>query len=674
MFSLAAMSGSLVLVTPVTAQQEPPKPVVLESVTVAGSNAIPLQDFFRAPQIRGVSLSPDGKTILGIRVINERDALVAVDLATKKALILTNYKDADVIRPIWLTSDRIGFALIDRKRGLGDQVRGPGFFAIDKNGESFRQLVEQGTESERGSMLASGASFVSRIYANATATDELLMSVPSYQARGVFSSTVYRVNSRTGRNSLASLGGPDNALVWVASPNGTLRAALSNRDNVSRLHIRESESAPWRVVYENKDEDYAKAITPLSLDAEGRLLVSAYNGSDMRGIFRLDVRQGSLKLEPLFSALAQDLNGSNLIRSAASGKIYGITYEIDRPSVNWFDRDLQSLQAGINKVLPDTVNRISGQLEKLDGKVLIQAYSDRDAGRYLIYDRATREMVQVAVERPWLDSKKMGKSEFFRYDARDGLSIPAILTTPPGSSGKKLPLVVMHYGGPWARAINYGFDENVQFLASRGYAVLMPAPRASTDWGLKHFSSGFKQWGLAMQDDVTDGVLDLVKKGVVDPDRVCIAGASYGGYMTMMGLVKEPKLFKCGVNWVGVTDPAFMFTVTWTDFNRADAGVFTLKRTLGDPDLDRAQFDLTSPVKRAKEITQPVLMAYGGLDQRVPIINGEKMRDALSGHNKGVEWVVYPDEGHGWLRKDNVYDFWRRVERFLAANIGSTSE
>ena len=163
------------------------------------------------------------------------------------------------------------------------------------------------------------------------------------------------------------------------------------------------------------------------------------------------------------------------------------------------------------------------------------------------------KLEQIAQSAPWIDTKRMAHTEFFRYQARDGMTIPATLTLPANAANaKNLPLVVLHYGGPWVRPISWQWDPHVQFLASRGYAVLMPAPRASTGFGWKLFRGGWKQWGLAMQDDVTDGVNDLIKRGIADPKRICLAGASYGGYLTMMGLVKEPNLFRCGINWVGV--------------------------------------------------------------------------------------------------------------------------
>jgi dipeptidyl aminopeptidase/acylaminoacyl peptidase len=260
----------------------------------------------------------------------------------------------------------------------------------------------------------------------------------------------------------------------------------------------------------------------------------------------------------------------------------------------------------------------------------------------------------------------MAKTEFFRYTARDGTSIPAQLTIPNSGKGKKNPLVVLHYGGPWVRPIHWHWDPVVQFLASRGYAVFMPAPRGSRGFGFELFKAGWKQWGLAMQDDVTDGVHVLIAQGIVDPERVAIAGASYGGYLTMMGLVKEPKLFRCGINWVGVTDPDLMYSVTWTDFNQAGVAAFSLPTLMGDQKQYAEQFKATSPLRRASEIRQPVMMAYGGQDRRVPMINGELMRDALAKHNKNVEWIVYPGEAHGWRTEEVNFDFWARVETFLS--------
>jgi dipeptidyl aminopeptidase/acylaminoacyl peptidase len=160
-----------------------------------------------------------------------------------------------------------------------------------------------------------------------------------------------------------------------------------------------------------------------------------------------------------------------------------------------------------------------------------------------------------------------------------------------------------------------------------------------------------------------------VQQGTVDEKRVAFVGASYGGYAAMQALVKEPDLFRCAVNWVGVTDPAHMHSMTWTDFAAIDASRLNLNVLLGDAERDADQFRATSPLANAARIRQPVLMAYGGLDRRVPIENGERMRNALAGHNRNVEWIVYADEGHGWLKEENNVDFWSRVEKFLGRHL-----
>jgi dipeptidyl aminopeptidase/acylaminoacyl peptidase len=170
-----------------------------------------------------------------------------------------------------------------------------------------------------------------------------------------------------------------------------------------------------------------------------------------------------------------------------------------------------------------------------------------------------------------------------------------------------------------------------------------------------------------MQDDLTDGINYLAAQGIIDKDRVCIVGGSYGGYAVMMGLAKDPDLYRCGINLYGVTDPMLLYTTTWSDTSGSDAEKFTMPVMLGDPVKDAALLKAASPLHNAAKITKPVFMAYGGKDVRVPLIHGEKMRDSLKG-KIAVEWVVYPDEGHGWNKTANNVDFWTRAENFLNKN------
>ena len=216
---------------------------------------------------------------------------------------------------------------------------------------------------------------------------------------------------------------------------------------------------------------------------------------------------------------------------------------------------------------------------------------------------------------------------------------------------------------------SWGWDAEAQFFASRGYAVIQPNFRGTTGMGLKHLLASFKQWGLTMQDDITDTALWALKQGIADPKRMCIYGASYGGYAAMQALVKTPDLFQCGINFVGITDLQLFHSVTWSDSSDSDFSRYLLPVMVGDADRDKAQLRATSPAQNADKIKMPVFMAYGGEDRRVPIIHGERMRDALEKLGKPFEWMVKSDEGHGYTKLENRVDFYTRFEAFLKKSL-----
>ncbi|MEE8615352.1 MAG: alpha/beta fold hydrolase [Roseateles sp.] len=265
----------------------------------------------------------------------------------------------------------------------------------------------------------------------------------------------------------------------------------------------------------------------------------------------------------------------------------------------------------------------------------------------------------------------MGQRDYHRIKARDGEELPVLVTQPAGGVKGKAPVVVLVHGGPYVRGTHWPWEPDAQFLASRGYLVLEPEYRGSTGYGFKHFRAGWKQWGLAMQDDLADTLDWAVKRGWADPQRACIMGASYGGYAAMMGAVTQGELFKCAINWVGVTDIGLLSSIHWSDISEEWKN-YGMKRLVADPDTDAEQIKKTSPVQRAKEIRMPLLMAYGGEDRRVPLKHGSDMKAALR-PDQDLEWVVYPDEGHGWFNLKTHEDFWGRVERFLARHIGTAA-
>ena len=446
-----------------------------------------------------------------------------------------------------------------------------------------------------------------------------------------------------------------------------MRGALAvDKGTVRRFFWRPSEDAKWELQYEYGLRD--PEIRPIAFDGDGSMIVASDKDRDTLALYRYDVRKKALG-ELLAAHPHVDLSGG-LIYDRSKKRIVGVNYDAEQPGTAWFDEDFARLQKGIDGALPGHRNVLSPASASV---ILVHSYSDADPGGYYLFDTGKRRLEPLVSTRKGIKSETMSAREPIRYTARDGLEIPAYLTLPKGAEPKNLPLVVYVHGGPWVRGTHWAWRDEPAFLAALGYAVLEPEFRGSTGWGKKLYLAGFKQWGKGMQDDLNDGVDWLAKQGTIDPRRVCIMGASYGGYAVMMGLARDPDRWRCGINYVGVTDINLMFDVTWSDMADSDFLRYTAKQMIGDPELDAAQLKATSPLENAARIKAPVLMAYGGGDQRVPLVHGEKMRDALLKRGAAVEWVVYTDEGHGFLLEANRYDFYRRVARFLDANIGANA-
>ncbi len=259
----------------------------------------------------------------------------------------------------------------------------------------------------------------------------------------------------------------------------------------------------------------------------------------------------------------------------------------------------------------------------------------------------------------------MAEMKPISYQARDGSLIHGYLTLPPGGGSSNLPLIVNPHGGPWARDIR-SFNREVQFLASRGYAVLQINFRGSTGYGRKWLEAGYGQWGLAMQDDITDGVNWAVAQGIADPRRVGIYGASYGGYATMAGLAFTPDLYRCGVNYVGVTDIELLLKTIPKGWEVVRA---QLEVTTGDARKNRERLEATSPLVHADQIRAPVFFVYGNLDDRVNRKHATRLAGQLRKNHVPVEGMVRCDEGHGYRHWKNVVDLYTTMEKFLAEHL-----
>jgi dipeptidyl aminopeptidase/acylaminoacyl peptidase len=353
--------------------------------------------------------------------------------------------------------------------------------------------------------------------------------------------------------------------------------------------------------------------------------------------------------------------------------VTGVTYFTDKRHYHFFDGDRQKLQEDLERRLPGyEVVAADGQnmQSKDETRVLVRTFSDKSLGAYYYYNRTSGEFRQLAAVSPWLNEGELADVKPIQYQSRDGLTIHGYLTLPQGVDPKNLPVVINPHGGPWARD-RWGFNPEVQFLANRGLAVLQMNFRGSTGYGRAFWEAGFKQWGLKMQDDVTDGAEWLIKQGIADPKRIGIYGGSYGGYATLAGLTFTPDLYACGVDYVG---PSNLFTLfaSFPPYWELEKQKFY--EMVGDPVKDKKLLREVSPFFHADRIKAPLLVAQGANDPRVKKAESDMIVQALEKRGIKVEYLVKNNEGHGFHNEENRFDFYHAMERFFAAHLSSRLE
>jgi dipeptidyl aminopeptidase/acylaminoacyl peptidase len=257
----------------------------------------------------------------------------------------------------------------------------------------------------------------------------------------------------------------------------------------------------------------------------------------------------------------------------------------------------------------------------------------------------------------------MAATEFHEVKARDGLALHAYLTLPPGSNGKGLPMVVMPHGGPFGVFDTWGFEDEVQILAKSGYAVLQPNFRGSGGYGRSFQTAGAREWGGAMQDDVTDATRWAIASGIADPARICIYGASYGAFAALSGVAKEPGMYRCAAGYVGVYDLPMMHRLG--DIQERASGETYLREWVGT----RAELPAVSPTNMADRVKVPVFLAAGGEDERAPIEHSRLMERRLRSAGVPVETLYFDTEGHGFYTEPHRQEYYSRLLAFLARNL-----
>jgi dipeptidyl aminopeptidase/acylaminoacyl peptidase len=641
----------------------------------AQTQALTAEMFARDGNLWSASLSPNGQWVAMIQRIegNAGEAVIVADWRTRQAqAVQTARRTRGLFLDwvIWKGDDRLLFAVTQR---------------IDWNGTpedtSYRQIQRIYSMSRDGSNVqqmfeGQMRQLINPDFAPVDLIDELEHD-PENVIIGTWGQdgyTAFRVNVITGRATIvADALGWDTTQVFVdGAGNPVLRTDPLPSNSGYKYYRRSPDGGRWQVAYEVRRASVAqnRDFYPLSAGpGAGQVYVAARpEGQEYQAVYLYDTRTGELGA-PVYAHPSADAQGIRLDptdNSLLAGCAEAERWEC-RAADPGMQRHFDAIAAYFSGAADFTLTSVSH-----DKNVwLIVADGPTIPPTVYVYDLAAAQLAPIGSTYPQLPRGQLSPTSIVHYTARDGTALWGYLTTPRGAAGPQ-PLVVLPHGGPESRD-SYGFGYFEQYLVSRGYAVFQPNFRGSEGSGRSFAMAGRRQWGLRMQDDITDGVRHLIAQGAVDPARICIVGASYGGYAALAGGAFTPDLYRCVVSIAGDADLIQMLDEERQGQGRNSLGYAYWVEVTGDANADRDALIATSPARHAANFTAPVLLIHGRADYTVRVEQSETMRDALRRAGKPVEYLDFEDEGHHWAywEPSHRQTMLETVDRFLGQHIGA---
>jgi len=629
--------------------------LVATAAAPLAAEVIPLVDFARHAQFRDIKISPDGAYLAASAVVDGKAVLSLVNLDDMKGVNVRPRDSGEVAEFWWVAPRRVLYTVAERMTTLEQPLLTGELYGVNADGTRKQLLIGYRAHLDLVSadivrpLYAEGNKvLISKIHWNGSADG----AFPVAELMDVDHGTLTDVGTAPIRNAQ-----------FIADGKGQVRFAYGDgTDQKRRVYYRAGNGANWDLVFdESKSEP---VVAPLGFARDDKNAYFACPGAHgVGGLCRWNAE--SRKLEPLWSGAEAGID--ELVPSFDRKDFVAIRSMPGRSATTLIDKSSREA-----KLLTTLMQQFPGEDVRItssttDGsKVVFLVSSDRDPGQFFLYDGAAGKATMLFARMPWIKEGEMASMEPVTLKARDGLALHGYLTRPHGKDdAKHLPLVVFVHGGPYGIRDQWDFDPDVQMLASRGYAVLQVNFRGSGGYGDAFIHAGFREWGAKMQDDVTDATRWAIADGVADPARICIFGASYGGYAALRGATKEPDLYRCAIGYVGVYDLRLMYTRG--DIPQSTYGDNYLKMVLGE---DESVLWDRSPIAHVDGLKAKVMLIVGGEDRRVPPIQGEHLHDALDKAHIAHEWIYQRTEGHGFYDEDHRADLLAKIAAFLDANIG----
>ena len=603
------------------------------------NNKLPLEVFFRNSDRTAYQISPDGKHLSYMAPYEQRMNIFVQPLNGGESIRITSETLRSVAGYMWADNERVLFI----KDTGGDENYQ--LFGVNLDGSDLRGYTD--IPGVRTSIID-----------DLEDVPDVILIGMNQRNPEVFDP--YRLNYRTGElTQLAE--NPGNWQGWMTDHQGRLRSVTAIVDGVNtQILYRETEDQEFRPVLTT---NFKESVSFMEFTPDDKYVYAATNlGRDKVALVLMDPATCQ-EMELLYENDKYDLGSISYSRRRKKMLAAYCTGHKE-PVRFYFDKEEEALRERIKKHFPE--HRVArADCDKSEEKLLLYVGGDRTRGAYYYYDINEDHPVKIADIAPWIKEEDMVEMLPVNYTTRDGLPIEAYLSLPKGytlENAKHLPVVVNPHGGPWARD-TWGYCSEVQFLCNRGYAVFQMNFRGSTGYGRKFLEASYKQWGRAMQDDITDGVEWLKQQGIADPKRIAIYGGSYGGYATLAGVTFTPDLYACAIDYVGVSN---LFTFMQTIPPYWKPMLEMMYEQVGDPVKDKEMMEACSPALHADQIRVPLFVAQGVNDPRVNKAESDQMVDALRARGVDVEYMVKDNEGHGFHNEENRFDFYRAMENFLA--------
>lgn len=604
---------------------------------------IPVEAFFKQDKLVNMKISPNGEYLAATVALADRTDLIFLSRNDSgvKLIARVGVKAKQHVPDFdWVNPSRVSFRIYEQAGKLSTPVPDTWTHSINADGTKHTRVE--------------AASVIDTL---PDSDDNVLVSDGRY---------VFYLNVYTGVLQDAKIESPKNSQrgTFVTDNSGMVRffQTVRKKDITSTFHELDTVTREWKLL--NSQRDTSQNIEVLGFSGDNKFAyLSIEQATGPSAIYKHNFATGQRE----FLYKDDNVDPYSVYTSPLDGGVIALRFLDGKPRVhileerNEFAKDLAKIGKQFSgKDYFPTSYTSTGNL------AVIVATSDKSPGEFFIYDRKANTLAPVFQAGQELSQAGLSTMRPVKFNARDGLELEGFLTTPEGSTSKNLPMVLLVHGGPFTIFDTWGFKQEVQLLANRGYAVLQVNFRGSANYGRSFELKGYQQWGRTMQDDLTDATKWAIAEGVADKNRICIYGGSYGGYAALMGAVREPNLYACAIGNVGVYDLKQMFKDDSRDSWFLDK-YFTY--TLGDSNLESI-----SPTTRAREIRIPVLLGAGREDKTAPPVHTERMRDAIIRAGGSVDTVFYEGEGHGNYLPKNQVDWANRVLSFLDKHIGASSQ